>query len=409
MRISTNQIFLRGVNSMQVQQQRLLELQQQVSTGKRVQFPSDDPIAAAQIEQLNKRIDSATRLKDNNESAKGILSFEESILDNSINVIQRLRELQLQASNSALSDEDRKTIAAEARSLQDQLVSLANTQDSDGSYIFSGSRTNVATISRNGAGQFVYGGDELILRQDVTLGLRVALNDTGSDLYMRLPNGNGRFTVTQPGNAGTVVATSGAVTQEASYVEDDYTVSFTTNTAGDMVVLVSGAVSGNIIPPTGLPDDAPLYESGNTISFNGIEIKFTGVPQAGDSFSLQPSVNESVFATIDRMVANLEKSSVNNFDKAAIQTENNQMMEQLDTALDNLLNHQADVGARLNQLDIAEFVNQDLIDTSIEIKTKLEDVDLPSVAVELNLQRIYLQAAQQTFAMIQGLSAFNFL
>lgn len=409
MRISTNQIFLRGVNSMQVQQQRLLALQQQLSSGKRVQFPSDDPIAAAQIEQLNNRIDAANRLKENNDSAKGILSFEESILDNSVNVLQRLRELQLQASNGSLSDEDRKTIAAEARSLQDQLVSLANTQDSDGSYIFSGSRTNVPTISRNSGGQFVYGGDEMIRRQDVTHGLRISLNDIGSDLYMRLPNGNGRFTVTQPGNAGTVVATSGAVTQEASYVEDDYTISFTTNTAGDMVVMVSGVASGNVIPPSGLPDDAPLYESGNTISFNGIEIKLTGVPQAGDSFSLQPSVNESVFATIDRMVANLETSSVNNFDKAAIQTENNQILEQIDTAMDNILNHQADIGARLNQLDIAEEVNRDLIDMSTEIKIKIENVDLPTVAVQLQLQQVYLQAAQQSFAMIQGLSAFNFI
>ncbi|SPX62805.1 hypothetical protein [Legionella feeleii] len=203
--------------------------------------------------------------------------------------------------------------------------------------------------------------------------------------------------------------TSGTVYDAAIFVPDDYTLQFALNSSNQLVVMVSGVSSGSVIPPTGLVDDAPVYESGSTISFNGIQITVSGEPQVGDSFAINPARNESLFSTVARMVDNLNSPFASPIDKAIVQTENNQLLDQFDTALDNIIAYQAQVGARLNQLDVADQVNSDLIETSTETLSSLEDVNLPEVAVKLDLQRIYLQAAQQSFARIQGLTVFNYI
>ncbi|KTD16265.1 flagellar hook-associated protein FlgL [Legionella jordanis] len=411
MRISTNQIFNHGLNSMMSQQIETLKLQQQLSSGKKIQSPSDDPIAASQIDLMNQRIAATTRLEQNRDGAVSALNFEESALSNIIGVVQRIRELQLQAGNTSLSEEDRKALAEEAQTLLGQLQGLANSHDTNGNYLFSGSKTSTQPISRDVGGQFVYNGDETKRFQAISSGLNIAINDNGADLFMKIRNGNGFFTVTPSAipNTGSAAVNSGSIVNVASYVPDDYTLQFVLNTQNQLVVMVSGLNSGPVIPPTGNPDDAPLYQEGAAITFNGIQVTVTGKPDANDSFTIKPSVNESLFSTVDRMVINLKRPFLTARDKATVATENNQILEQLDNALDNLLAHEAELGARLNQLDVAEQVNGDYLQTSEESLSSLRDVNLPEVAVKLELQKVYLQVAQQSFAQIQGLTVFNYL
>ncbi|ASQ45588.1 flagellar hook-associated protein FlgL [Legionella clemsonensis] len=411
MRISTNQIFMRGLNNMLAQQVETLKLQQQMSSQKKLQSPSDDPITAAKIDLMKQRINSTERLQKNRDAALSALSHEESTLSNVVNVLQRVREIQVQAGNTSLSEADRKALGEEAHSLLGQLQGLANTQDSNGYFLFSGGKTATQAITRDVNGQFIYNGDETQRFQAISGGLNVAVNDNGSDLFMRILNGNGYFTVSQTAtpNTGSAAVNSGTVVDVAAYVPDDYTMQFVLNSANELVVMVSGVNSGSVIPPSGVPDDAPLYQEGATVTFNGIQITVTGKPDVGDAFSIQPSQNESVFSTVDRMVINLNRSFLTAADKAVVETENHQLLDQLDAALDNILAFQAQVGARLNQLDIAEQVNGDVLQTSQETLSSLEDINLAEVAVKLELQQVYLQAAQQTFAKIQGLSLFDYI
>lgn len=410
MRISTAQIFLQGLNGVLSQQAETLKLQQQLSSQKKIQSPSDDPVSAAQIELMKQRIDSTENMQKNRESAVGALSFEESVMSNVINVLQRLRELQVQSGNTALSETDRNAMSEEAQNLLNQLLDLGNAQDSNGYYLFSGSKTSTQPFSLN-AGQYIYNGDQTQRFQMISSGLEVPVNDNGSDVFMRIVNGNGTFTVSQTAtpNTGTVTATTGSVVDPAAYVADNYTVNFVLNSLNQMVVMVTGASTGPVIPPTGLPDDAPLYQEGGTINFNGVQLTFDGMPKSGDSFAINPAKNESIFSTGARMVANFNRSFSTAADKAVVFTENNQLLEQLDSALSNILAFRAQVGARLNQLDVADKINGDVIEISQETLSTLENVNLAEAAVKLNLQQVYLQAAQQSFARIQGLTVFNYI
>lgn len=411
MRISTNQIYQRALNSLMNQQLRLSKLSDQINTGLRVLTPSDDPIASAQIELINQRISFTEMLQKNRQSVESGLSYQEGILGNTVATLQSLREIQIQAGNSAYTEEDRKALGIEAKSLLIQLQDYANSKDSNGNYMFSGAQSATQAISLNASGNYVYNGDNTQRFQAITGSLQIAINDTGDDLFMRIPNGNGRFTITQTAtpNAGTASVTTGSVDNAAAYIPDNYTMSFATNSQGQLVVMVSGALSGNVVPPTGLADDAPVYQEGAAITFNGMGMTLSGTPQAGDAFSINPSQNESVFSTVQRMIVNLNKPFSSAVDKAATQTENNQLLAQVDSALTNILNAQSDVGSRLNQLDFADKTNTNFIDTSKEVLKKLREIDPNQAYTDYALQLNNLEVARQSFIRVQGLSIFNYM
>lgn len=412
-RISSNQFYLTTLHGLNLRQQRVLELQMQSGREgmKKVNQPSDDPIAFSQIEQLSKTISFAERLNLNVQTVDSSLRFQESVIKNSVDVLHRVRELQVQAGNGALSYSDRQAIATELNTLLDQMQGFANASDTDGQYLFSGGLSSIQAVTKNIAGQYVYNGDETIRMQDVTNGLQIAINSTADNIFMRLPNGNGRFQVSEGPvpNTGSVVASSGRVVNQAAYIEDNYTLSFATNTAGATVVMVTGSASGNVLPPTGLPDDAPVYQSGSTVTFNGLEIQLTGTPVVGDSFVIKPSTNESIFSTMQRMIANLSTPLPDSTTWARSQTENNQLLDQLDTAISRLIREETDIGARLSQLDTAEAINSDNIETATATRSLLQDGNPAEVISALAQEQLALEIAQKTFTHVQGLSIFNYI
>ncbi|KTD67957.1 flagellar hook-associated protein FlgL [Legionella steelei] len=412
MRISTNQIYQNSIDSLLLKQAQVAKLQQQLDENfLRVRYSSDDPIAFAQIELMNQRISFTELLQKNRESVDSALSMEESVLNDCTTSLQRLRDIQVQAGNPTLSEEDRKALAIEASIILNELTDYANTKDINGDYMFSGAQTSTAPFSINASGAYVYNGDSTQRFQLVGSSLQMAINDPGDDLFMRLPNGNGSFSIKQTGtpNTGTASVNAGSVSTPSAYVPDNYTMSFALNSQGNLVVMVQGAASGNVIPTSGLPDDAPLYQEGMTVSFNGMEMTVSGMPAAGDTFLIEPAQNESVFATIQDMINNLNQPYSTSTQKAAATTVNNQILAQIDTALTTVLNARANLGSRLNQLQHADTANSDIIEQSKITLKRLQEVD-PIVAASEFKQELYnLEVAQQSFVLIQGLSVFNFI
>lgn len=410
MRISTSQFYERGLSGMLNQEFSVSRLSQQLSTGLKVQYPSDDPVASAQIELMNQRISHIEVLQTNRQNAETAVRLEEGILGNMVTTFQRLHEIQVQAGDAAFGENERRALAKEAQMILDQLQNFANSKDSSGNYMFSGAVTATQAITLNSSGAYVYNGDSTQRFLAVTGSMQVATNDTGDNLFMRILNGNGVFSVQAAGlNAGTASASTGSVTDITSWVPDAYTITFANNTAGQLVTIVTGAASGAVMPPSGLADDAPVYVNGGSVSFNGIEVALNGDPLSGDSFVVAPSKNESIFSTAQRIVSNLNNPFTSSVQKAAVQTENNQLLQQLDTAMTHIVNFQSQLGSRLNQLESANNSNQNLYDISVLARKQLNEINYTEVASEFAMQSVALQAAQQTFVKIQGLSIFNFI
>lgn len=120
---------------------RLDRIQQQLSTGKKITTPSDDPIVASRALEMRTNVSETQQYEKNVEDASSWMDITETTLQNMGEVLQRARELAVQGANGALSSEDTSAISTEIEQLKQQLVQLSNTTYA-GRYIFSGFKTD---------------------------------------------------------------------------------------------------------------------------------------------------------------------------------------------------------------------------------------------------------------------------
>jgi flagellar hook-associated protein 3 FlgL len=183
MKVSTSQIFDRATTQMSAQQAKVSEMQTQLATGKQVLRPSDNPEQAALIQRLSTALNRQDVYESNIDSINSRLGAEESALLAAEDVMQRIRELAVQASTDTVSSDGRQIIAAEVTSLRDQLVSLANSTDVSGNYVFSGSMVRTLPFSENASGDLVYQGDQNRMLVDVSDQRQLALNRPGNEAF----------------------------------------------------------------------------------------------------------------------------------------------------------------------------------------------------------------------------------
>ena len=198
MQISTNLIFDRAIAQMGVTQDRLSKTQTQLSTTKQINKPSDAPDQAATITRLKSAIDRQNAYVSTINSVKDKLSQQETAASNATDVLTRLKELTIQAANDTYSGVDRKSIDLEVRQLRDQLLSLANTQDVNGNFIFSGSRVGKQAFATDENGKLVYQGDQTVSATGVGDQSAVDINRSGTnpfDKIVRLDENNKKMAV----------------------------------------------------------------------------------------------------------------------------------------------------------------------------------------------------------------------
>jgi len=186
MKISTSFLFDRATSQMSTVQNKLANAQAQMSQGKQIIAPSDAPDQAAVIMRFKGVIQRNESFANTLDSANARYRAEETTLQNVSDSMIRMRELGIQAANDTLGPVDRKALSLEMAGLRDQMMSLANTQDTSGSYLFAGSRVSEPAFGVNAAGEFVYQGDQT--KVDVLVGDQrtIRLNSPGSDVFQRV-------------------------------------------------------------------------------------------------------------------------------------------------------------------------------------------------------------------------------
>ena len=139
MRMSTLGFSMGSLSAMLEQQSALAKLQNQMALGLRVITPADDPIAYVHIQELQRSQAESEQFAKNSTIAKNRLSLEEQAFVDTANVMTRVRELVVRAGNTAtLSNADRESIATELAQRLDELQAIANRQDGNGEFLFSG-------------------------------------------------------------------------------------------------------------------------------------------------------------------------------------------------------------------------------------------------------------------------------
>ena len=217
---------------------------------------------------------------------------------------------------------------------------------------------------------------------------------------MAVRNGNGTFvTEANAANTGTGIVLPGSVTNPSAYQPHNFRIVFTSATTFDVI---NDTTATTVLAAQG-------YSDGAAINFNGLSVNITGAPAAGDQFTVNPSANQSVFETVDDFADVLETPINSAAAGARFANAVNRALTDLDQALEKFLDVRGYVGARLKSIDAQKLSNDDLRLQLSQQRSNLEDVDLVQAASDLNLQLTTLQAAEQAFARMQGLSLFNYM
>ena len=401
-RIATSNQFDRTVAQLARRQTELAQQQERLATGKRVLKASDDPVSATLAEasrNRESRIEADLRALN---ASRTSLQQAESGLAESSDLMIKVRELMVSAGNGSYSDSERADIARQLEGLREQLLAVANRTDSNGRTLFGGlggaSVPFVDLYTPSGNAVTFQG-----LRGQPAPG-NASLPQTldGEEIWMRVPAGNGSFTLTVPNNNGGNVNTSaGEVIDSTLTTGDDYRIDFAL-VAGEMQYTVTNVSTGTpVAGQVGVP-----YVNGGTINFDGVSITLNGAPAAGDRVDMTANTGPTdVFTVVQNAIDALRFDGPG---EAGYRTQElSRAMSEMDTAHDRVLLARGRVGEWLNRADAQEqLMGERQNDLEIE-QSNLTDLDMVKGISDFQKQQLALEAAIKSYAQVQRLSLFN--
>lgn len=182
MRISTSTIYDQGTASINDQTVALFKVQQQIAAGRRILTPEDDPIGSSVALNLRQTDSVNTQYKENMQYANNALSMEETVLNTVTQTLQDARVTVVNAGNPTLSAANLSALATDLRSKYNQLLSLANSKDGQGNYIFAGYKNNTQPFTQT-SGAAVYAGDQGQLKLQISDSRQVEISDSGQSVF----------------------------------------------------------------------------------------------------------------------------------------------------------------------------------------------------------------------------------
>jgi flagellar hook-associated protein 3 FlgL len=386
--------FLSALNQLE---SNISTTQDGISSGLAFSTASQDPVGAGLVAGYNQVLAQSQQYTSNGQSATGSLNTEDSALTQLQNQLQSLRDLALEANNATESPSDLSAIATQVQQIQQSILSVANTQDGTGNYIFAGYSTQTQPFAQSTTGA-TYSGDQGQRQVQIGAGQTVVVGDNGDLVFNQIKTGNGTFNVTPAGtNTGTGILGATAVTDPANYTGGTYSIEFT---APDAYQVVN---SGGTVVTSG------NYTSGQAITFAGMQVTLSGAPASGDSFAVAPSTDQSVFTTVQNLANALQQSTATPAGQAQLNNSIVAAINGIDQALDNTQTVQSSVGARLNTITTAQAVattQQTQLQQSI---SNIQSLDYPSAVTSLDSENTTLTAAMEAYTQTEGLSLFKYL
>lgn len=418
MRISTLQAFNNGVSGIQRNYANATRTQEQISTGNRILTPADDPVASVRLLQLEQQQSVLGQYNSNLTAAKNSLTQEEVTLNSVNTVLQRVRELAVQAGNGSLDPQDRKAIAAELGEREDELLSLMNTRNARGEYLFSGFQGKTQPFVRAADGSYSYAGDEGQRKLQIASSLNIPISDNGKSIFENVTNAGRLQTTFDPAlTPGSTLGVSAPLIQDEvafagspSFPAAGVGVRFTSDT--EYVVYDLAAPPAD---PTDLSDPLILAsgkldsdaDRSDTLVFRGVALQLDGAAVGGENIevTLTPDSNkQGLLNTIASFRKALEEPG----------TTGGQVRDAVAVALTNL-DHgmvsvdeaRGNIGARLNVIETTLTDNEDVALVNKGVQADLRELDYAEALSRLSMQTVVLEAAQQSYVKIAGLSLFN--
>ena len=426
MKVSTklfNEQQIRQFSSLNADIQKL---QDKISSGKNIVVASDDPVGSVELsgyKTVKQQIDQYIR---NVNSSRTRLSLVDTNLQNLSTIMIRANELLIQASSDVLGRSDREAIALEIDEMKEELMSLANQQDSNGSFIFGGFKTKTEPFQKDIDGKIKYMGDSGITSLSISETMIVETSVDGENLFQKIKMSSGlavsMFTMLENiSNSVRTAATAVHATNANTHAE----LEITNRDFGTWAFDITGhAGTANISVELTGDDPADIIKAINNANIGITASQSTTNPKKIKLDSSQQGIIEIKNLEIPN-IKTAQKVPTSFFTFTPLDASGNSVGEdqylydtdQLTTSqLNNIqssqvhiANFRGQVGAKLNLL---ERQYQNLNERDIAIKqdlTELEDADLAKLVTDLKSQLTGLQASQQAFVKISDLNLFNYL
>lgn len=414
MRISTVQAFNNGVTGLQRNYASVIRTQEQISTGNRILTPADDPVASVRLLQLEQQQGVLGQYKENLTAAKNSLQQEEVTLNSVNTVLQRVRDLLVEAGNGSRSQADRQSIAAELAEREKELLGLMNTRNARGEFIFSGFQGKTQPFVVQPDGSYVYAGDDGQRELQIASSLQIPISDSGRALFE-----SGR-------NAARLGITPDDGTLSGALVDDE--VSFARFPAGGIRLEFNDPDdphSYELIPVDefgvdGTPIPGRLNEDEDTlVRYQGVAFYVNGTPDPANiptAYSVTPPDNDPATAPANKVgildtIAIVRKA----LEEAPDTLEGNRQMRDavalgltnLDNGMTVLDQGRGQIGSRLNVIESSLTDNEDVTLVNQAVQAELRELDYAEALSRLSFQSIILEAAQQSYVKIAGLNLFN--
>ena len=449
-RVGTANMYDNAIRNVSARQTSLVNLQENLTSGKRVVRASDDPVSAAQAERALTRISRIQTEQRALENQRNAIAQAESTMGDAISLVQEARQLMVNAGNGALSSSERATIANQLQSLRDQLTSVANRTDTNGIPLLGalGSAQSPFMGPLNSTPDYLFAGQA---GQTASDGVTLPNTLDGDSAFMFDAKRDGSFhaaitpgtsTVIVPGATTPSVPAMGppnralntsAITvaegtnfnkNPATGLAYTYSVSFSNVTLDPATNTLSATYNVTSTDPAFVPPAQQTLtpiKIGEKGEFNinglppGMSMKVTTLPTKavdgtitlspanGDTINISPQA--SVFSVIDKAISEIKAAPNSNVAAQAI----GQALANVDIGLERMSNIRSYAGELLNR---ADRITGDQSKRSEQLeadRSRAEDLDMIKGISDFQNQQTGYQAALQTYASVQKLSLFNYI
>ena len=449
-RVGTANMYDNAIRNVSARQTSLVNLQENLTSGKRVVRASDDPVSAAQAERALTRISRIQTEQRALENQRNAIAQAESTMGDAISLVQEARQLMVSAGSGTLTSNDRATIANQLQSLRDQLTAVANRTDTNGIPLLGalGSAQSPFMGPLNSTPDYLFAGQA---GQTASDGVTLPNTLDGDSAFMFDAKRDGSFhaaitpgtsTVIVPGATTPSVPAMGqpnrALTTSAITVAEGtnfnknpatglaytYSVSFSNVTLDPATNTLSATYNVSSTDPAFVPPAAQTLNPikiGEKGEFNinglppGMSMKVTTLPTKavdgtitlspanGDTINISPQA--SVFSVIDKAIAEIKAAPNSNVAAQAI----GQALANVDIGLERMSNIRSYAGELLNR---ADRITGDQEKRSVQLesdRSRAEDLDMIKGISDFQNQQTGYQAALQTYASVQKLSLFNYI
>ncbi|WP_291525095.1 flagellar hook-associated protein FlgL [Acidithiobacillus sp.] len=428
MRVSTSEFFQSGLSGMLNQQSTLNTLSQQLSTGNALINPASNPVANAQVLNLNSQIANLSSYQQSNQYAQQNLQLSSSALQGVGTLINQVQQLAVQMNNATVSPSDLQNAVTTMQGNLQQLVQMANTQDANGTYVFAGSQSGVTPFQLQSNNQVRYLGDSGQKTLEIGPGLTAPVSQAGNSVFMNIPAGNGSFTVSGTAtDVGTTTLGPGSVLNQAAANDQfvvngaQYQVTISNNGSGGLTYSVSSGTgqvgssgwsgsSGTVVSGSYTPGQSIAIPS-TPGSSPFISVPTNGQPGIGQSasFILAAAQPQSLFQTFNNLITAFQAGGGSPGANTQRAQDISNVLANLSQSQTTLLSTQSQIGSQLQQAQSVQTMNTNLTQQFQTTQGSLADISYPQVITQFQQSTTALQAAQKAFAQVQGLSLFNYI